>query len=136
MACEGRTASGGRVPLEGGLRVVAEGIVGSVPGQPQFSGTAAKQLAELAAKVGAGRGDAPFPATHIAGGGPQPVGHLQLRPAAAQPLRDQSLSGGNLYGYVHNCIAFSCGSVARAQMCLSITFLAVLNPAHREQRQG
>ena len=112
LVSEGRKVSGRRVPLEGarqgrGLRGVALGVVGHVPGQPQFLGTAAKKLAELVAKVGSGRGDAPFPATHIAGGGPQLVGDLQLRPAAAYPLRDQSLSGGNLHGGVHNCTAFS-----------------------------
>jgi len=62
-------------------------------------------------------------------------GDLQLRPVAAQPLRDQALSGGHLSGSVHNCTAFSCGSVARAQVYHSITLLAILHQAHREQRQ-
>jgi len=111
--------SGRGVPLEGsrqdrGLRVEAEGLVGLVPGQAQFPGTPTKQLTKPAAKVGSGRGDAAFPAAHIAGGGPQLVGYLQLRPVAAQSLRDQALSGGKLYRCVHSCIVFSCGSVARA----------------------
>ena len=99
MTCEEQVASGGRVPGEGGgqqvrsRRVVAEGIVGLIPGQPQFLSTSTEEFAELAAKGGSGRGDAAFPAAHIAGGGPQLVGYLQLRPAA-HPLCAEPLSGG------------------------------------------
>src|SRR5258708_28055236 len=99
MTCEEQVASGGRVPGEGGdqqvrsRRVVAEGIVGLIPGQPQFLSTSTEEFAELAAKVGSGRGDAAFPAAHIAGGSPQLVGYLHLRPPP-HPLCAEPLSGG------------------------------------------
>ena len=94
------------------MRIVARGIVGLVPSQPQFLGTPAKHLAELAAKVGTGRGEVPLRATHIAGSGPLLVGDRQLRPMVAESLRRESLPGGNLHG----CAPFSCWSVERVQV--------------------
>lgn len=118
------------------MYVLVKRIVRLVPGQSQFMGTFAKQFTKLTAKVGTGRGEASFPATHIAWGGPDLVGYLQLRPVTAESLCREPQSRGNLFVCVHISTAFSSRSFDRAQVVgIHSSALLALLPGAGEQEE-